>query len=72
MFLINETIVKDEEGRSWNTYGITCGNIVVNDISTERSKIEKLVNVCNKLGLQPEHMSDIIEEFLVHDNIIWA
>lgn len=69
MYLLNETVAKDEEGKLWNTYGITYGDIVIEDISTEKEKIEKLVRLCNELDLDPIHIHDVVEDFLVHNDI---
>ncbi|MBQ7128906.1 MAG: hypothetical protein IJO19_02845 [Clostridia bacterium] len=69
MFLLNETVIEDEEGKIWNTYGITFNDIIINDISTEKEKIEKLVSLCNELDLSPIHIYDVIEDFLVHNDI---
>lgn len=69
MYLLNETVVKDEEDKLWNTYGITYGDIVIEDISTEKEKIEKLVRLCNELDLDPIHIHDVVEDFLVHNDI---
>ena len=68
-YVLNETVVKDEEGKAWDTYGITYGDIVIEDISTEKCKIEKLVSLCNELDLSPIHIHDVVDDFLVHNDI---
>ena len=35
------------------------------DVSRDRKAVEKLVNLCNKLDLSPDHLTDVIEDFLV-------
>lgn len=35
------------------------------DISTSKEKIKKLVNLCNELSLEPIHIYDVIEDFIL-------
>lgn len=65
MYKINQTTIKDEKNTSIITYGISYGNSKISDISTDKSKVEKLVSLCNKLNLSPAHINDVIEDFLV-------
>lgn len=59
-----------------NTYGIAVyanadwdgtGAIIasVHDISTEKEKIAELVSLCNRYHLAPEHLRDVIDDFLI-------
>lgn len=36
----------------------------VRDITLDRSKLSKLVELCNKLQLSPIHLPDVIEDFV--------
>lgn len=36
----------------------------VHDISPDKEKVEYLVRRCNQYGLSPEHLADVIEDFL--------
>ncbi len=38
----------------------------VNDISAERGKLEKLVQICNRSELSPIHLNDVIDDFLAN------
>jgi len=66
---INETdLVVSEE--SVISYGISCieGEKLVSkvqDLSPNKAEIEKLVNLCNELKLEPCHLNDIAEDFIV-------
>lgn len=36
----------------------------VNDITSDKQKLEKLVFYCNQLGLSELHLRDVVEDFL--------
>ena len=36
----------------------------VNDISSDREAVEKLVELCNSLELDVVHLNDVVEDFL--------
>ena len=36
----------------------------VRDISADRESVEQLVHTCNRLHLSPEHLSEVIEDYL--------
>ena len=36
-----------------------------NDISIDKDKIVKLISLCNELHLDPIHIKDVIDDFLV-------
>ena len=55
------------------TYGIALADIVedganliesVNDISDDRERVERLAELCTELELSPEHLGDVIDDFL--------
>ncbi len=59
------------EGKAHIGYGISVTDIDSNgeiakieDISTSKEDIEKLVALCNSLQLSPLHIQDVIEDFL--------
>ena len=65
MYSINQTTIIDENGKTIKTYGITCGNRIIKDISIDKKKVEQLVELCNKNKLSPIHLDDVIDDFLV-------
>ena len=65
MYSINQTTIIDENGKTIKTYGISCGNRTIKDISTNKKKVERLVELCNKNKLSPIHLDDVIDDFLV-------
>lgn len=65
MFKLNETKIKDDTGDERATYGISYNNTVIKDVSTNKSKVEKLITLCNELDLSPMHIYDVVEDFLV-------
>ena len=64
-FLIVNTYVV--ENQSHIGYGIGCraDNSAFEDMSTDPTAIENLINLCNKLKLSPLHLEDVVEDFLV-------
>jgi len=65
MLTINQATIIDEDGNSIKTYGITCENRVIKDISTDKKKVESLIKLCNENNLSPIHLDDVIDDFLV-------
>lgn len=65
MYQINQAVVFDESGEQHETYGLIYNNTVINDISTDKEKVERLVALCNELELSPIHIYDVIDDFLV-------
>lgn len=37
----------------------------IHDITSDKEKLEKLVNNCNRLGLSTVHICDVVEDFLI-------
>lgn len=57
------------EDAEHTTYGIalsegSCLIESVNGISCDRQKVERLAELCTLLDLAPEHLSDVIDDFL--------
>lgn len=57
------------EGRLNLLYGIRCvaGWRTVEScrgISSNKSSVQELVSLCNKLGLSPVHLADVVEDFI--------
>jgi len=40
----------------------------VRDVSADKEKIDELVSLCNRLQLDPEHLFDVIDDFLASCN----
>lgn len=36
----------------------------VRDVASSSSRLEHLVNLCNKLSLEPDHLYDVVEDYL--------
>ena len=36
----------------------------IRDVSSNKEKITRLVNECNRLGLSPIHLRDVVEDFI--------
>lgn len=67
-YKINETVVEVNE-KVEISYGVSCLENgreleIIKDLSTDKSKVKKLVNTCNSLQLDPVHLCDIAEDFI--------
>ncbi len=69
MYKVTETVIKAEDDTSRITYGIKSENFSFNDLSCDKNKIEKLCQMCNDKDLNECHISDIIQDFLVFNDI---
>ena len=68
--LVEETLFSQELGRYYRTYGIAVfengkQTELVSDVSLDHTDVESLVSKCNKYGLEPIHLYDVIEDLLV-------
>lgn len=64
MWVITSTPIATESGETRETYGISCGNTVINDVSLCKHEIEKFVETLNLLGASEVHAFDLVENFL--------
>ena len=60
------------DGKCYIFYGISAleggqPRISVRDVCTDRRRVERLVEDCNRLGLSPLHLRDVIEDFLLEE-----
>lgn len=65
MYFLNEKTVTNEDGETALSYGITYEGNAIYDVCTEKEKVQDLVDLCNKEGLEPCHINDVIDDFLV-------
>lgn len=47
-----------------SVYGIKYGNLQIDDISTDKDKVEKFIDDINKYQLSPIHLCDVVEDFV--------
>lgn len=52
------------EGQSYTGYGIRCGDIELEDITCEKTEMEKFIKILNEEKLETVYLMDIIEDFL--------
>ena len=61
------------DGQEHIGYGIGCHqentNIIIEDLTLERSVMTELIDRCNDLRLSLTHLYDVIEDFLVDQTI---
>lgn len=61
------TITKEEiiiENKKRTVYGIRYGDICINDITTDRDGLERLIGLCNSELLDPIHLEDVVMDFI--------
>lgn len=63
-----------EDGESYVTYGISARTVeeelgFVSDVSTEWEEIRRLTDLCTEQQLSPEHLADVIEDFLAEGTL---
>lgn len=52
------------EGETYLSFGIQCGNIMIEDISMEQAEVEELIALCNQEKLDVLHLPDVVADFL--------
>ena len=59
-------VIEDEEGVGHLTYGVDAYRLerCVPDVFTDRNKVAMLIDLCNHLQPDPEHLDDIILDFI--------
>lgn len=64
MYWVVRKICEDEENGSYTSYGIATDGYVIEDISTDREMVEKLVHLCNTYELSKVHLMDVVEDWV--------
>lgn len=69
IYKVVEENLRNSELGSYIAYGISvylrATNVIlisISDIFLERNKAEKLVELCNKNGLEPIHLREVVED----------
>lgn len=66
-------MLKNEDSVAYTAYGIVVCSmednerkevLKISDVSADKSRVEELVDLCNKEQLEPVHIYDVIEDFL--------
>ncbi len=70
-YKLSEESFESDDGDSYISFGVIAesdkGKIIASvlDLSTERSEVERLISLCNELELDPIHLNDVAEDFVV-------
>jgi hypothetical protein len=70
-YICTQHEITHEDFGTVKTYGIAVQfereeeRLVYADVSTDASKVQRLVELMNELQLDPIHLEDVIEDFLV-------
>lgn len=73
---VMETIENEEIG-TYTSYGISVRTVedeiaFVSDVSTELEAVQRLTDRCTEQRLSPEHLCDVIEDFLADEALTLA
>ena len=52
------------ENNNTSSYGVKYGDICIEDISTKKNTVERLVSMANQYNLSPIHLHDFVEDFV--------
>lgn len=52
------------EGASYVSFGIRSGDVLFEDVDTDRQAVENLVHVCNREQLDILHLGNVVDDFL--------
>ena len=55
---------KEIEGQIYTVFGIECEKIRIDDVSSDRIRVIRLVELANALSLSPVHIKDVVIDFL--------
>lgn len=71
---VQETLTTDELG-TYVTYGLSVRAVeeeiaFVSDVTTEFEEIKQLADVCTEKQLDPDHLTDLLEDFLAEGSLI--
>lgn len=64
MWKLTSTPIATENGETIETYGVSCGDTVINDVSLCKRDIEKFVERLNLFGASEVHAFELVENFL--------
>lgn len=53
-----------EDGKQVESYGLSCGSTVINDITLNKQEITKFAEQLNRLGASEIHAYELVENFL--------
>ena len=70
---IQQTLTS-EDNEPYVTYGISVRTVeeelaFVSDVSTEFEEIQRLTELCTEQQLDPEHLMDVVDDFLVEGGV---
>ena len=63
MYILTSKII-EIEGKTAVTFGISCGTVSIDDVSTDRVEMVNFIDKCNRLELSPTHLFEVVEDFL--------
>ena len=55
------------EGKEVDTYGISNGNSVINDVSSNLEFVQTLTDMLNKYEVSDVHFSEIVEDSIIDE-----
>ena len=54
-----------EDGTRRESYGVECDELTIEDVATEEDTLQKFIETLNTLKLEPVHLRDALEDFVI-------
>ena len=72
---VPQTVFSEELGSYIETYGICAQRLgvellLISDVSTDLEKVQRLADILTANDLYPEHLLDVIEDFLADEDLL--
>ena len=72
-----QQVIESEDLGTYTTYGISARAVedelfLISDVSTDFEKVRQLADLLTEQELHPEHLGDIIEDFLTDEDAVLA
>ena len=64
MYSVCKKMIETEDRGCLLLYGLTGEGRRIDGVSTSRAEMERLAEQCNRLGLSPVHLADVVVDFL--------
>lgn len=74
-YLPVEERLTSEDGEDYVSYGISARDAekeiaFISDVSTNAEEVARLAKLCTERKLSPEHLRDVIEDFLANESMV--
>lgn len=67
MYQVVESQIMNVNGQQMRSYGIQCKTHLIEDICFDKERMQSLVQTMNEMELEPRHLDDMVEDFLLQN-----